>query len=285
MRKALLAIGKGLLAGIVWQVGTIIGALVPTALGIPTPSVPPDVNVALLLPLGVLVGVPVAVTLGELAKRLHQPFWPRLVTLFWFMYLVYGLLQTLEQILFTENASLAYGAVSNLLSAGAMALAVTWLWRPDPADRRLGAAARRWFGARSAGEWAWRLAVAALIYVPIYYGMGRIVSPVVGALYETEAAGLILPDPIDMVDMQYLRGVGYVLAALPIVILWRGSRRSLWLWIGGSIFMLIAATPILLAYWFPLAFRLAHAFELTVDSMAQAFLYAQLLWVPLGARE
>ncbi len=44
------------------------------------------------------------------------------------------------------------------------------------------------------------------------------------------------------------------------------------------------ATPILLAYWYPPGFRLAHALELTVDSFAQAYLYAQLLFIAPVAR-
>ncbi len=41
--------------------------------------------------------------------------------------------------------------------------------------------------------------------------------------------------------------------------------------------------PILLAYWLPLTFRLTHAVELTVAAFAQAYLYTQLLAVPIGA--
>jgi len=284
VRYALVSIGKGLLAGVIWQVGLVIGSLVTPLLGFEAPAVPPGVDPNLVLPLGVLVGIPVAITLGELGKRLAWSFGLRALALFVFNYLVYGLGQVLEQVLFTTTTSLGYGSVSHLFQAASLALAVSLLWRPacTPAvtARDLW---RRFWQARTPGDWAWRLVVAWLIYLPIYWGMGRLISPFVASLYEAGAFGLVLPDAGAMVDMQYLRGVLYLFAALPILALWRGTRRGLWMWLGFAIAIQIAATPILLAYWLPLTFRLAHAVELTVDAFVQAYLYTQLLAIPVRA--
>lgn len=280
----LTSIGKGLLAGLAWQVGLIVGSVVAPLLGLEVPPAPPGVDPALILPLGILVGIPVAIVLGELSRRLQQPFVPRVLTLFLFNYLVYGLGQVLEQILFTATATLGFGSVSNLFQAALLALAVGALWRPAQTERTFRRALPQFFGARRPADWAWRLFAAWLIYLPIYWGMGRLVSPFVAPLYAATEFGLALPETAAMVDMQYLRGVLYLLAVLPIIVLWPGSRQSLWLWIGSAILIQIAATPILLAYWYPLSFRLAHALELAVDSFAQAYLYAQLLFVPAGRR-
>lgn len=283
MRYILISIGRGLLAGIVWQVGLIAGSMVALLLGFEAPSVPPGVDPTLILPLGILVGIPVAIILGELSRRLQQPFVPRVFTLFLFNYLVYGLGQVMEQILFTTTTSLGYGSVSNLVQAALLALAVGALWRPTKAERTFRETLPQFFGARRPVDWAWRLIVAWLIYLPIYWGMGRLVSPLVAPLYKATEFGLVLPETVAMIDMQYLRGALYLLAVLPIIVLWRGSRRALWLWVGSAILIQIAVTPILLAYWYPLAFRMAHALELIIDSFAQAYLYAQLLFIPLGS--
>jgi hypothetical protein len=281
-RTILASVGKGLLAGIVWQIGLIAGVTVTPLLGFKTPPVPPGVDPALILPLGILVGVPVAIALGELSRRLQQPFLPRVLTTFTFHYLVYGLLQVLEQVLFTTTVSLGYGAVSSLFPAAALSLVVGVLWRPEATDRTLRQAGPRFFSARRPADWVWRLIVAWLIYLPIYRGVGLLTSPIVKPLYEAQAFGLVLPEAGAMVDMQYLRGALYLFAVLPIIVLWGGSRRALWLWTGLAIFIQIAATPILLAYWFPLSFRLIHAFELAIDSFAQAYIYARLLYVGDG---
>jgi len=186
VRYALISMGKGLLAGVIWQVGLIVGSLVTPLLGFETPAVPPGVDPSLVLPLGVLVGIPVAITLGELNKRLQLPFMPRVLTLFAFNYLVYGLGQVLEQVLFTTTTSLGCGSVSHLFQAACLALAVAALWRPQPAERSFAKALARLLNARRPGDQVWRLIVAWLIYLPIYWGMGRLVSPLVAPLYEAE---------------------------------------------------------------------------------------------------
>jgi hypothetical protein len=84
----LASIGKGLLAGIAWQIGTIAGSLVTSLLGFETPPVLPGVNLAPIVPLGVGVGVPVAIVLGLLNVRMGQRFAPRVLTTFFFHYVV-----------------------------------------------------------------------------------------------------------------------------------------------------------------------------------------------------
>lgn len=284
MRYVSVSIGKGLLAGLVWQIGLVLGSLVAPLVGFEVPPVPTGVDPNLILPLGILAGVPVAITLGELSRRLQQPFVPRLLTLFLFIYLVAGLGQVLEQLLFTTATNLGFGSISALVQAALFSLAVGALWRPAQAERSFRRALPRFFSARRPADWAWRLLVAWLIYLPIYRGVGLLISPIVAPLYQAEMFGLVLPDAGAMVDMQYLRGALYLLAVLPILVLWPRSKQTLWLWLGLAIFIQIAATPILLAYWYPLPFRLVHALELTVDSFAQAYLYTQLLFIPVDKR-
>jgi len=243
-RYVLVSTGKGILAGIVWQVGLIAGSLAAPLLGFEAPPVPPDIDPNLILPLGILAGIPLAITLGELSKRLQQPFVPRVFTLFIFNYLVSGLGQVLEQVMFTTTTNLGFGSASSLIQAALFSLAVGALWRPAQEKRSLLQVLPRYIRARRPADWLWRLIVAWLIYLPIYRGMGQ--------------AGT-------MVDMQYLRGALYLLAVLPLIVLWRGSSRSLWLWTGAAILIQVAALPILLAYWYPPVFRLAHALELAEE--------------------
>jgi len=279
-RYVLVSTGKGILAGIVWQVGLIAGSLAAPLLGFEAPPVPPDIDPNLILPLGILAGIPLAITLGELSKRLQQPFVPRVFTLFIFNYLVSGLGQVLEQVMFTTTTNLGFGSASSLIQAALFSLAVGALWRPAQEKRSLLQVLPRYIRARRPADWLWRLIVAWLIYLPIYRGMGLLISPVVAPLYQAAEFGLVLPEAGTMVDMQYLRGALYLLAVLPLIVLWRGSSRSLWLWTGAAILIQVAALPILLAYWYPPVFRLAHALELAVDSFAQAYIYTQLLFVP-----
>ena len=173
--------------------------------------------------------------------------------------------------------------VANVFPALFLAAVAAWLWKPGAVDSPEKDTIRDYFAVRKTGEWTWRLALAWQAYPPIYYLMGRVVSPFVGHYYEDSSLnlGLTLPPSLGvLMAMQVLRGALFLLAALPIIVAWRGSRRGLWLWVGAVIFIQIAGLVILQAYWLPAGLRLPHSLELLADSFLQAGLYALLLCFP-----
>ena len=276
---------KGILASIIGLIGLIIGSVIPALLGLSAPPVPEAVDPNLLMLLYIPVGIIVPITLGELFKRLNQNFWERFLSILLFNYLVYGFLQVLEQILFTTTMTLAYGTISNLIQSILTSLAIASLWKPSQTNVSIMSELPKYFARRKAVDWAWRIILAWVLYVPIYLIMGVIISPFVTPYYTdpTLGFGTTLPRQEDIIATQFIRGALYLLSAFPIIVLWKESKNILGLWVGFSIFIQIAALPILLAYWYPLAFKIPHAIELAVSSFAQAFIYAQLLF--LGARK
>lgn len=272
---------KGLVASILWDIAVVIGQLLPGLFGIPVPAAPEGLNAGYVLLLYVLGGIPLSIVLGEMFVRLRQPFWERTLSIFVFHYLVYGLAQVTEQIIFTPGMSLAFGAVANVLPAVVMALVVAWLWKPTDTSNTFAEAFRGRLGQRGLSDWTWRTVTAWLIYLPIYYLVGRAISPLVAAYYTDAEAqlSLVLPDVQTMVDMQFIRGALFVFAVFPIVVLWRHSVSSLWKWLGLAILVQLAVVPMIVGYWLPFAVRLPHAFELSIDSFAQAYIYTQLLYI------
>lgn len=123
------------------------------------------------------------------------------------------------------------------------------------------------------------IATAWLIYLPLYYVVGKAISPWVAAYYTEASLSLVLPEVQTIVDMQIWRGALFVLIIFPVVVLWRDSMTSLWRWLGLALFVQLAVVPMILGYWLPVAVRLPHAVELAIDSFAQAYIYAQLLFV------
>jgi hypothetical protein len=144
-----------------------------------------------------------------------------------------------------------------------------------------------YFSARKPSDWAWRFVLAWLIFPPIYYLAGRVVALFTLRYYTDPSlnTGLTLNITIEsLLAMQILRGALFLLAVLPIVFARRGTRTTLWLWLGSVIFIQIAIQTILQAYWLPLlAVRIPHGIELVADSFAQAYLYALLLYAPSSA--
>ena len=125
-RCILVSIGKGLLAGLVWQVGLIAGAIIAPLLGFEAPPSPPGVDPTLLLPLGVLIGAPVAILLGELNRRLRLPFVPRALVVF---------LEQLQALGFQVKRSFRLTNSISLRGTGKQALQlldIPWVTRVEP---------------------------------------------------------------------------------------------------------------------------------------------------------
>lgn len=273
-----LLLGKGLLASLVLIIGTVLGSLVTTAFRLPAPQMPAAVNPGIVTLLMVPSGMLMAIALGELFKRLPFKFRSRVAGIFVYYYLVACLLQTLEAVMFTRYTNFAYGAVSQFVPALLFAWIIALLWKPKETNASLVKPVVRLFSERAGGEWVWRLLLAWLIYVPVYYGMGRIVSPFTAPFYLNPDLnlGIVLPNPIHMIDMQFLRGALYVLAALPIIAAWPHGKGNLWFWLGLTLFLQVSVVPLIQGYWYPWGMKLPHAFELLAGSFVQAYFYVHL---------
>lgn len=275
-KRILLDLGKGALASLASFVGLMVGGMVGQALGLPTPAMPAGASMSVLMPLMLLSGVVISILLGECLQRLYARYWQRLLSAWLCSYLLYYALNTLDGLLFTPMANMSSGFVTNLFPALATAAVVALLWRPRAEDVAAGVPG---LAGRGAGGWAWRLALAWLAYVPIYYLMGRIVEPFIMHYYEDPSLGLGLTVPAlpTLLAMQVLRGALFLAAVLPIIMAWKGSRAGLWGWTTALIFVQIAATLVFQAYWYPLGLRIPHTLELLADSAIQAGVYVLLL--------
>jgi hypothetical protein len=231
-----------------------------------------------------LSGILIAIVLGECFCNLYQSYWQRLLVLWLCNYLLYYLLNTLDAFLFTSMANLNTGVVSNLFPALFLSAMIALLWKPGSGNSTGSRIVVKYFSARQPSDWAWRFILAWLIFPPIYYLAGRVVALFTLRYYTDPSlnTGLTLNITIEsLLAMQVLRGALFLLAVLPIIFAWKSTRTTLWLWLGMIIFIQIAIQTILQAYWLPLlALRIPHGIELLVDSFAQAYLYALLLYTP-----
>jgi hypothetical protein len=279
---------KGIAVALASVVGLVIGGIITSALNMPIPVLPANVNLAALLPLMFLSKILIAIVLGECFQRLYPKFWQRLVLLWLCNYLLYYLLNTLDALFFTTMTNLGTGIVSNLFPALFASATITVLWKPRPGNLSERRNMLDYFSTRKPGDWAWRFVLAWLIFPPIYYLAGRVVALFTLRYYTDPSlnTGLTLNNFTieSLMTMQVLRGALFLVAVLPIIIAYRGTRTTLWLWLGSVIFIQIAIQTILQAYWLPLlAVRIPHGIELLVDSFAQAYLYALFLYAPPSA--
>ena len=78
---------------------------------------------------------------------------------------------------------------------------------------------------------------------------------------------LTVPTWGQLIPLQLARSVLFLAVCLSVIRWWQGSRRSLWLSLGFSFFVLTAFIAVIMAYWFPWQMRLFHGLELLADAM------------------
>ncbi len=276
-------IGRSLLVGLGYIVGTVVGLMLAGALGLEQPTLPSTMEPTMVMVMTFISGLIFGLALGALSRRLPLPTLHRSAVMFLLLFVVHRFVNLVEGAFFTTAGTSGLGftllnvAVSSLVAGSLIAV----LFPPGRVEEGLLAALRRYFAQRRWTAWAWRLPLAAVLYLPIYFIMGMIVSPIVTPYYTDPALGLglVAPGLEVILPLEIVRGAIFVVGLVPVIAPWRGTRASLALWLGLTIVVLGAVAPMLEAYFLPLTLRLVHGTEIAIDSLLQGLVYAWLLWV------
>jgi hypothetical protein len=127
-------------------------------------------------------------------------------------------------------------------------------------------------------QWSLRLVAAIAAFPLFYFVFGIVVSPLVSPYYERGVSGLVLPEPGVVISTQFLRGGLHLLAVLPLMFFWNGSRRQLALSLGLAFFVIVTAYDFVLAYQVPAMLVVTHGIEVLTSS----FVYSWILVTVLG---
>jgi hypothetical protein len=124
----------------------------------------------------------------------------------------------------------------------------------------------------STGSWLWRLIAGDFAYVFLYFAAGLTVFPFVKEFY----ASMVLPKPSSIILMQLLRGMIYIVVAMPAVRLIRNRRHAalalgLAFSILGGVAPLLPDNPLM-----PPNIRFAHTIEIAVSNFIYGVVLAYL---------
>ncbi len=281
IKRALINLGKLLLCSLAFSVGIIVGSMAASLLRLPTPATPAGMDTTVAMRDMLLESPILAFALALIARGLGGGFLARASSLSFLTWIAYTVNTQLEASIFT---TLAGGFWFSIVTFGVPSLfcgaAVAFLFPPDPKGKSLVTAAREFFGRRTTGGWIWRLAVAAVAFMPIYWFFGMLVVPFTGEYYRQNMYGLTMPALDQILTILFIRSVLFLLACLPIVVLWQESERSLFLSLGFALFVLVGFL-LMLAEWMPLSVRLPH----TIEILADEFVYAGVLVALLSRGE
>jgi hypothetical protein len=284
MKTVLSYAWKTAACAVAYMGGSMLGGALATALGVTLPSMPGTEPARLAL-FAFLASLTLGVSLGPLASGLSSRYFSRFAALALLAYVCLGLNTALETAIFTTIGGAGGLVLIFLPSTLACAAVAAALFRPAAPTETSAALCSRFKGQFDTQSWAWRLAVAVVAFPVVYLAFGMLVGPFVVDAYRNQAHGLTLPGWGQIIPTQFLRSTLFLVASLPVIALWGGSRRRLALSLGLANFTFVGLFGMLQAFWLPTAMRLVHGAEIAADSFVYAILLVWLLARPVHGRE
>ncbi len=272
IKHFLISFGKLLLCSLAFILGAILGGMIVSLLGLQPPPMPEEVDGNLAFLILMLESPLLALTLILIAHGLGGGLLIRAMTLSFFTWVVYTLNTTIESLAFTSTTveGALFTTLSFLLPSILCGTAAAWLFPPRERGRSLADLVRSFINSRTSSAWLWRIAIATIVFVPIYLAIGSLVAPLTAQYFQENMFGLVQPSQEKMLLILIVRSLLFLLASLPVIILWRRSKLTLFLSLGFALFILVGLLYMLSAYYMPLEVRLPHTLEILVDSFAYA---------------
>jgi len=229
-----------------------------------------------------IAGIFLAIVLGLLFAQL--PFSRTVRTgLAWLaLFVVQEFSNLVEGYFFTTYIQTTYlffaASFNSLLVTLIEALLVGFLFALEKTDRSFVDEFRAYARRRFRRSWVLRIAAGSVVYFPIYFLFGALISPFVIPYYENSSIGLRIPSFTVMIPLELVRGLLYVLALLPIIALLRVERRYVFAGIVSLLYVAGAFAPFLSGPGLPIPLRIFHGVEILADSVvygaALAYLFA-----------
>ena len=183
-------------------------------------------------------------------------------------------------ILTAYEAAFAYTLVLQLVAVIFCTGLVAWFFPAAVTEVSVRTRFKAFVGQYDLRAWAWRIPVALIAFPAAYVVFGLLVRPFVIIFYEQQVAGLTLPGWGEIMPILVLRSLLFLLACVPVLIVWQGSQRRLFIILGSALFILTGGLYMVQSYWLPLSMRVAHSLEILADT----FVYTGALIVLLRSR-
>lgn len=241
--------------------GMIVQAIGAHAAALPSTTSPTARTLAAFLGYGVL-----AVGLAPLARGLAGSALVRAVVVICFLVIALGVNTIIEAFFFTTmlDKGITTSVVMSLVPSILIGCAVAFSFGGE--GQRTGIRPLGFSGILGRGVLAW------LGWPVIYLAFGMCVAPIVTPYYHS-LSFLRIPTMGTLVEVQLVRSVFFMASSLPLIALWSGSRRSLWLTLSLAHFVAVGGYGLIAGTFLPTVLRVSHGIEIACDS----FVYAGLL--------
>lgn len=257
--------------------GTGIGGAVITALGMPIPESPGQTNEQVAGLLLFVASVILAAGLIPLARGLQGPYWMRWLMLASLCYVCLGLASPLEGAIFTTLGGMGSIPVLFVPQCLLFAAAVAAMFKPVQVAESPLATIRGFLRDRSPSQWTWRFLAAIFAFPVVYWTFGLMVAPFVMRYYQQGQFALSVPSPGVIILTQFLRGLLFLAASVPVLVMWSSSRRQLVSALGLAFYVLVGLFGMIQSYWLAPTLQILHNTDIFADSMVYALALTLLL--------
>jgi len=170
---------------------------------------------------------------------------------------------------------LAEGLFVTLIEAVLIAL----LFVPVTRQSAIGIEMKEFFEERRGSSWVWRILIASLLWIPIYFAFGMVAFPFLTPYYTDPSLGLglTLPSFGVVIPLQFVRGLIYVLVLLPLIAALRIGRKYLFGVLSLVLYVPGAFIPLLTNLLWPVPLRIIHGIEVLGDFVVFAAVIVALL--------
>lgn len=271
-------LGKLMMGALAFIGGMMIGGMLAGLSGLQAPALPPgmDVNATMQIMFGSSPLLVLALYL--VGRELGGGWLARSVALALLAWIAYTLNTVIEGVVFSSYVTTPWFNLISFTPAVVLCAGITaWLFPSRYPTASIKQSWQTYFQQRTPGAWRWRLLVAAVSFMPIYYFFGTLVVPFVGDAYQQGNFGLAAPPLATLLVVLLIRSVLFFVACLPVVVAWRGTKLSLWLSLGFALFVMVGLLYMLAGTWLPGWMRVIHSLEILADSFVHAGVLVWLL--------
>lgn len=216
-------------------------------------------------------GILVAILFAWMLPRTRLRTVDRIILVWLVVFVVQQFNNMVEGYFFTNlypSVSPFVGAVFlSLLTTLAQGIMAGLLFVPEIQDGNLVSELSSYFKERTPASWAWRIAAASVMYFPIYFIFGALISPFIIPYYTDPSLGLRLPPFTVIIPLELFRGFLYVMSLLPVVAVIRATRRSLLAIIASILYVPGALLPLMSQQSLPAGIVPFHLIEILADSI------------------
>jgi hypothetical protein len=227
--------------------------------------------------LSLIAGLVLVIGLWPISRGLSGSYAYRAVALVSFLLLAFGVNNLIETSRFTTlldghiaSAALFYVAVSLFL--GLTMAALFGSAEPMPRGRR--------------GDMPlliMRLVAAWVSFPVIYLIFGMCIAPIVVPYY-SGISYLRIPPMLAIIETQMIRSLIFLACSLPLIALWKGTRKHLWIALGLAHAVVVGLYGLTSAVFLPRILRVTHGIEILADSFVYAWVLVSLFLTNGGKR-